>query len=222
MQTRRAFLVSGTAAAGLLLAGCASGTSPDVAAEGTSPGNAGPLVMLIRHGEKPDDGGTLGVLPSGAADDHSLTVTGWTRAGALVDLFDPRTAAGPVPVRTGLSRPAAVIAANPAGASRRPAQTVAPLAAALGVTLATDLAKGQEKDLAERLRRVTSPTLVSWEHEAIPAIVAHLGAVDPAPPDAWPDDRFDLVWCFAPNGGGSWSFAQMPQLLLAGDRSTPA
>lgn len=223
MQTRRAFLMTGVASAALLVAGCAAtgetrGAAAAPAAASAAPdAGAAPMVMIIRHGEKPDGSGPQGVLPSGAVDDHSLTVAGWTRAGALVGLFDPRGTSGPLPLRPGLARPAAVMAANPDGASKRPAQTVTPLAAALGATLDTGLAKGQEKELAARLAAVTQPTLVAWEHESIPAIVAHLGAVDPAPPSSWPGDRFDLVWCFTPRGDGSFAFAQVPQLLLAGD-----
>ena len=38
--------------------------------------------------------------------------------------------------------------------------------------------------------------------------------------DKWPDDRFDVVWRCAPDSGtGVYAFGQIPQLLLAGDRS---
>ena len=39
-------------------------------------------------------------------------------------------------------------------------------------------------------------------------------------PQEWPDDRFDVVWTFTRDGTG-WRFAQVPQLLLAGDRPDP-
>jgi hypothetical protein len=41
-------------------------------------------------------------------------------------------------------------------------------------------------------------------------------------PQHWPDDRFDLVCVFdRPDGHGAWSFTQVPQGLLAGDRAVP-
>ena len=47
--------------------------------------------MLIRHSEKPlhPSGSPHGVNPDGQHDPHSLTVTGWIRAGTLVELFAP-------------------------------------------------------------------------------------------------------------------------------------
>jgi len=60
--------------------------------------------------------------------------------------------------------------------------------------------------------------LVAWQHEEIPTIVAHLGSVTPLPPPQWSADRFDVVWVFARTGAG-WTFRQVPQLLLAGDRA---
>lgn len=71
---------------------------------------------------------------------------------------------------------------------------------------------------AEWLRGVRTPTLVAWEHQAVPAVVAGLGPVAPAPPPRWPGDRFDLVWCFTRTDEDSgWRSSQVPQLLLAGD-----
>ncbi len=60
-----------------------------------SRGNAQPtdtgMIMLIRHAEKPlhPSDSPHGVDPDGREDPHSLTVTGWIRAGALVELFAP-------------------------------------------------------------------------------------------------------------------------------------
>ena len=45
-------------------------------------------IVLIRHGEKPgQDGPPHGVNRHGEHDDHSLSVRGWTRAGALAAMF---------------------------------------------------------------------------------------------------------------------------------------
>jgi len=217
MHTRRAFLAAGLAtAAGAAFTGCAAQPAP--VAEATASGTA-PLVMVIRHAEKPTGkGAPHGVTPEGEQDDESLTVRGWTRAGALVDLF----AAASGTVRAGLVTPATVVAASPDGASRRPFQTVSPLAARLGLAVDTSHRKGDEAAVGAALQKATDATLVAWEHEAIPSIVAAMGTVTPAPPATWPDDRFDLVWCFARNGTAGWGFSQVTQQLLDGDGVRPA
>jgi hypothetical protein len=43
---------------------------------------------------------------------------------------------------------------------------------------------------------------VAWQHEAISKLVGELGAVAPAVPQHWPDDRFDVVWTLTRDGSG--------------------
>jgi hypothetical protein len=175
------------------------------------------LIMIIRHAEKPPDSGKpYGITPDGTEDDHSLIVTGWTRAGALVGLFAPDDGAVPA----GLSKPDRIYASGAGEKGQRPIQTVTPLSAKLGYQLNTDYGEGDEKDLPAEIVKLSGTTLVSWEHEAIPDIVAALGTVTPTPPSSWPDDRFDMVLAFT-GGPSSWTLRQVPQLLLAGDSSTP-
>ena len=46
------------------------------------------IIMFVRHGEKPGEGSLPhGVNHHGEIDEHSLSVKGWTRAGALAGLF---------------------------------------------------------------------------------------------------------------------------------------
>ena len=46
------------------------------------------IIMFVRHGEKPGEGSRPhGVNHHGEIDEHSLSVQGWTRAGALAGLF---------------------------------------------------------------------------------------------------------------------------------------
>jgi hypothetical protein len=218
--TRRTVLRTLAAATATLPAACAAGPSKKDAVPAPLPPEApaGNLIMIIRHGEKPPSAGTpQGIDADGAADPHSLTVRGWTRAGALVELFAP----GNGSIRPGLARPTAIYAAGgTTGEGQRPRQTVAPLAARLGITVNTSHAKGGEAALAGEAAGRTGPTLISWQHEEIPAIVAALGTVTPAPPSAWPDSRFDLVWVLTPAASG-WSLHQIPQLLLDGDSDQP-
>lgn len=61
--------------------------------------------------------------------------------------------------------------------------------------------------------------LVVWEHKVLRSLIAHLPDAPVAPP-VWPDGRSDVLWVFERNGHG-WSFAQYPQLLLAGDSELP-
>lgn len=201
-----------------------AGPAPAVDAPAERKSATGPnVIMFIRHAEKPTDSGApYGVTDHGKKDTESLTVQGWTRAGALVSLFAPRTATGdPAPVRAGLTRPVGVFAADPTtGGSRRPAETISVVAAALGVTPVEQYAKGDEASLATALLAAAGPQLVAWEHKKIPDILAGLGPITPAPPASWSGDRFDVVWVLTANGAG-WTFSQVPQMLLSGDSPDP-
>jgi broad specificity phosphatase PhoE len=177
---------------------------------------APPMIMIVRHAEKPTKANRqLGVRPDGDHDGHSLSVRGWTRAGALVGLFVPQHGEP----KAGLRRPDAIYASGHADdGSRRPVQTVTPLAERLGQHIHRRRGLGDEEVLAAKLAVHDGATLVAWHHEAIPDIARSLRAVDF--PHEWPDDRFDVVWTFTRDGTG-WRFAQVPQLLLAGDRPDP-
>ena len=166
-------------------------------------------VMIIRHGEKPPVSGN-GVTDQGDVDDYSLTVRGWMRAGALIGYF-----ATP---HDGIVTPEVIHAAAPftKGNSvhgRRPLQTVTPLAQALAIPLKSGVAAGDEAALIEKLRDETRPTLISWEHHAIRAIVE--GLLIPAFSTEFPD-RFDLVWLFTRNGE-TYDFRQINQHLFVDD-----
>ena len=178
------------------------------------------MVMLIRHAEKPlhPAGSPHGVTPEGQHDPHSLTVTGWVRAGALVELFAPSRGNPPA----GLRRPDTIYAsAHAGGHSKRSLQTVGPLAARLGLDVIKRFAAGDEARLTEEISARPGTTLIAWHHEALPHFGEHLGEVHPTPPRHWPHDRFDVIWTFTPDDNGVWHFAQMPQLLLPGDLPYP-
>ncbi len=176
-------------------------------------------IMVIRHAEKPNGAG--GVLPDGTASPEALTPTGWQRAGALVGLFAPPGGHFADPH---LATPQRVYASGVAHHSKslRPQQTVAPLAAKLGLPVNTDHAKGDEAALLQAATTIGGTVLIAWEHEAIPAIAELLLGGNQGVPQHWPDDRFDLVWVFdRPDGHGLWGFTQVPQRFLAGDRVDP-
>jgi hypothetical protein len=174
-------------------------------------------VMVIRHAEKPDDAGTVfGVSIEGHQDPEELTARGWQRAGALATFFAPpddhfRDQR--------IEKPSTIFAGRvaPHSKSVRPQHTVEPLAELVGrEMLRLDFSEGEEQQLVAAALAVDGVVLISWHHEAIPAIKdALLG--DHAPPRKWDKERFDLVWVFTQTAG-SWRFEQVPQLLLAGDK----
>ena len=172
-------------------------------------------IMLIRHAEKPSGDGAPGLMPSGVENPRALTLTGWKRANALVDLFNP--ADGAVP-RPRLAKPRSLFASG--SESLRPRQTMAPLAGALSLSIRTFL-NGQEPELVAAVKAADDPVLISWRHEAIPAIAALIRGDANGVPPRWPADRFDLVWVFDLRTSGAWTFTQVPQLVMPGDSERP-
>jgi len=216
-----------------LLAGCgASGrptpqTPTPAAQDGSTARSVGPappttaggdasttMVMVIRHGEKPD-GEEPGIDAAGKQDDSSLTRIGWERAHRLVDLFDPAQGT----LRPGLARPKAIYAAgaNDDGEGQRTRETVEPLSAKLGIATDTRYGKGDEEELVKHVLAQPGPTLISWQHGEIPAIAEAFPSVTPTPPSEWPDDRFDVVWTFTKTTDG-WHFAQVAERVLPQDK----
>src|SRR5690242_10170193 len=112
-------------------------------------------VMIIRHGEKPTvkHQPPYGVSADGEQDWESLTVRGWMRAGALDALFKPP---GGAFADAALATPSVVYASRPrdpgialaeddeGSKSKRPLQTITPLAQKLGLAPNLDFAKGEE------------------------------------------------------------------------------
>ena len=134
-------------------------------------------IMLIRHAEKPEGDGGPGLMPNGAENPRALTLAGWKRANALVGLFNPPDGVSP---RAPLAKPMSLFASG--SESLRPKQTVAPLAAALNLSIRTFL-KGQEVELVAAVKKSEDPVLISWQHEAIPDIAALIrGDVGGVPP----------------------------------------
>jgi hypothetical protein len=174
------------------------------------------VIMLIRHAEKPSGSGAPhGVDANGNHDKESLIVQGWQRAGALVELFDPAVGK----LRSGLTRPTALFASNPGSrGSKRPLETITPLAERLKMTVSTPVKDSETKQIAEILNATPGAPLAAWQHQDIPSIAGHLKHVHPKPPTKWPGDRFDVVWVFTRQSDGSLKFTQVPQLLLAGDK----
>jgi hypothetical protein len=182
-------------------------------------------IFLIRHGEKPETPPPYGVDVNGNQDEHSLLPRGWQRAGALAALFEPF---GTQP-RTGLATPTELISpdyGDPASTSvHRTYQTIQPLGELIQVATETPYSEGQEATLGAQLAAATTGvTLVCWEHHAIHEIANSILPIAPGTqiPQAWPGQRFDVVWAFTYDTGASqYAFTQIPQMVLAGDENSP-
>ena len=167
-------------------------------------------ILIIRHAEQH---GASGIDGDGRLDEHSLTVRGWQRAGALIPFFLSGGALVPTPDAIFTS------AVAPGSESRRPQQTVAPLHAVLRergeVAYDERFAKPETEALMAEVMTRGGTVLIAWEHSRIPACVAALPDA-PSVPSDWPNDRYDLVWALE-RRGSRWTFAQISQRLLVGD-----
>lgn len=174
-------------------------------------------IMFLRHAEKPgDDGPPLGVDQHGQSDPHSLSVQGWTRAGALAALFDHV----PSPDRPGLAKPQRVIATKPTHEyrSKRERDTATPTAARLRVAIEDGFSHSDGAAAASSILAGHRDTLVVWHHGSMPQLLAQFPLADPASvPTAWPEDRFDLIWCLERTSSGDYRFSAAAQDLLADD-----
>jgi broad specificity phosphatase PhoE len=179
------------------------------------------VTLLIRHAEKPIGGGApFGVTDKGAVDPESLTPRGWQRAGALVRWFGgqggPAISGLPVPTHLFASRIA------PGSSSRRPQQTLQPLAESLGLVVDATIRKPDIARLAAAILAIDGVVLVSWEHRLIPSLAATLTGRPSLTPATWPDDRFDVVWVLERAAATEpFGFRQVLQRLLAGDSDRP-
>ena len=111
-------------------------------------------IMIIRHGEKPTikNQPPFGVTQDGEQDWESLTVRGWLRAASLGRLFNPTGNQFP---NDALDRPVSIYASAPrhpgvaleqdeASKSKRPLQTITPLAQELTSRRFLILVKGRK------------------------------------------------------------------------------
>jgi hypothetical protein len=178
-------------------------------------------IILLRHAEKPEkDSAPFGVTRKGQRDKESLQVRGWQRAGALIALFAPPN--GNLP--SFLARPQVLYASKPLRrrGSRRPMQTLVPLAERLGLKINTTFPRFDfEKMLAEAFS-YKGVILICWQREYLPDIAQVILGKRKIAPEIWPEDRYDMSWVFDLDvSTGRYKFKQVPQKLLMGDSATP-
>ena len=183
---------------------------------------AASTILLLRHAEKPDERGTMrGLTRDGQEDAKSLTVRGWQRAGALAALFGANIAHLPRPDRIYASA-----FRDGGGHSRRPEQSVLPLAQKLGLSIDLTWALHQEATFGQNLAAQTGTSLVCWQHQGLAELARAIVAphrLDDLPTDwVWPANRYDVVWSLQRDSlDDTWHFTQHCQCLLAGDESVP-
>jgi len=159
-------------------------------------------VIIIRHAEKPPEG-------------NELTLQGRERAAALVPYF--RETAELLE----FNAPVAIYVPLPKNenSSIRSAQTVAPLAIALHLTLNSTFHKDQVSEMAKEIlnneRYDGKMVLICWDHKTIPPIAKAFGVEDA--PDKWPGDSFDRDWIIRFHAGAKPVFRDLPQRLMFGD-----
>lgn len=190
-------------------------------------------VLIIRHGEK------LGDPKKDNDGGRHLSVRGSARAAALPSLFVPALPQlgcsmhhkpaeftahyQSVPVKGSAPRfpsPHYIFATEASKDSKRPIETVTPLATALNVPLNDGLA---DKDAS--IQKMTNAILndfpgeiilVCWHHGNIPDIAKALGI---AKPPKWDGKVFDRVWQITfPKGKAS--LTNSAQMLLYGDSNS--
>ncbi|MEQ1613617.1 MAG: phosphoglycerate mutase family protein [Hyphomicrobiaceae bacterium] len=140
------------------------------------PPDMGPArLIVLRHAEK-----------TGDKRDRNLSPAGHERAARLV----------PYVLET-FGRPDFLIAAKSSGRSRRPVETIEPLATALGLEIKSKFDDDEVDDLVEALggKQAYRGTfgVVSWRHSDIPRLVAALGAPDGILPDGWNEGDYTTV-----------------------------
>ncbi len=160
-------------------------------------------VILLRHAEKPSDKADLDLSPQGLE-----------RARALV----PFLTTSPSLVAKGL--PVALFATQPTrhGHSRRPFETLAPLATHLKLPIQETYAAEDYKALAKHILNQPAyegkTVVICWVHTYLPDLAKALGVK--SKPGAWKDKAFDRVWLITFRGNKA-SLTDLPQKLLPGD-----
>ncbi|NBV24087.1 MAG: hypothetical protein EBS05_19475 [Proteobacteria bacterium] len=138
-------------------------------------------IIVIRHGEKPDD-----------PEELHLSKEGVARSKKLVAFFTKDKHA----IKHGL--PTVLIASHPTqrGHGQRPRETLEPLAAKLKLEIETPFESRDYAKLAYVLttdaRYQGKVVVICWVHEHLPALAAALGVMPE--PSKWKDSDYDTAY----------------------------
>jgi hypothetical protein len=123
-----------------------------------------------------------------------------------------------------LARPQFLFASKPLRrrGSRRPVETLVPLAQKLAVRINTSFQRAEIEDMVEEVVACKGVVLICWQREYIPAIASLILDSDKIAPRDWPDDCFDVIWVFDLHPSRArYTLKQVPQQLLDGDLTSP-
>lgn len=155
---------------------------------------ADPTVYLIRHGEKPADGG------------DGLSAQGMDRAQCLKNVFGPSSqydigyilaqdykAGGCPPLPWSLIVNLLLTVSD--GSRMRPYDTVLPLSQELGLTVDHHCDRDDPDCVNDAVKSYTGSgnILICWEHKELTDIVEALGAKSKNAP-TYPDDSYNIIW----------------------------
>jgi hypothetical protein len=138
------------------------------------PGSGPARLLVMRHAEK-----------TGDKSDPHLSPQGLKRAQALANY-----------IPTQFGTPDFLIAAANSQRSRRPRETLEPLANALRINILDMFADEDADAVVAALGTQTYAGkfgVIAWRHSDIPALAAALGAATGTTPNPWDDTVFNLI-----------------------------
>jgi len=160
-------------------------------------------ILILRHAEKPKD-----------KDNENLSNKGYERAAALAYYF-PKKFPG-----TQYIFAAGIGAHSP---SHRPLQTITPTAEKLNLEINHNFLKENYQDMVDYIlsndQYANAQIIICWEHTLIEGISKAFGTTN-VPKDAWPGNRFDLVWELNYSGDNKYNLNQHPQKLMYKDKKS--
>ena len=128
-------------------------------------------IVIIRHGEKPDDGDNLNCQGFNRA--LALPKVLFTKFGIASSVFVP------------------MINLGDKTKSARMFQTVTPYAVRYNLQINSNYKEDDNKQIAKDVRDRSGTVVMVWEHKAIPKLAKALGVKNV--PD-WSGDDFDSIW----------------------------
>jgi len=142
-------------------------------------------VILIRHAEKPASG-------------NDLSAMGWRRTECIRDLFLNNDELRPNKI---YAQKASKKKDEELPDSRRPIETVAPLARKLNLVIDNTYTTIELDELTKDIATLTEeqyPVLVAWNHDEIKNFLINFGMKYQIAPN-YPAKRYDLVWVAEPD-----------------------